>query len=108
DKHVFVLRRNRLVLQMDDERKSDPPGVPQFERERMNIEIPGDALVAVPLDVARIRVDDEVLADVVGAVYVQHDLQIELGSPEHVESDVCPAYVEQFLEVVGTRDARAD
>src|SRR5512132_1058152 len=93
---------------MGDERESDPPDAPQFLRERMDIEIPGDARVAVPLDVVSIRVDDEALAGVVGARYLQHDLQIELVSPGHGESNASPAYVEQFLEVVRTRDARAD
>ena len=74
----------------------------------MDIEIPGDALVAVPLDVVSVRVDDKALAGVVGAIYLQQDLQIELVAPEHVESDASPAYVEQFLEVVRTRNARAD
>ena len=74
----------------------------------MDVEIPGDALVAVPLDVVSIRVDDEALAGVVGAIYLQHDLQIELVAPEHVELDASPAYVEQFLEVVRTRDACTD
>ncbi len=74
----------------------------------MNIEVPGGALLVIPFDVKSIGVDNKALANVVRAVDVQNDLQIEIVAPEHVELNSSPAYIEQLLEIVRTRDAAAD
>lgn len=108
EKHVFLLRRNRAVVEMSDIREGNPRYGPRLGRERMDIEIPGHALVLIPLHVVRIGVNDKALADAVRAIDVQHDLEIEIMSPENIERDVCPADVKQFVEIVRARRARPE
>src|SRR5512144_3043181 len=93
---------------MRDIGEGDPRDMPQLGRERMDVKIPGHPLVAIPLNVVRIGVDDEALADAARSIDVQHDLDVEIGPPEDVEPDASPAGVKQFLEIVRTREPRTD
>ena len=72
EKRVFLPRWNRPIVEMRDIGEGDPRDIPQLGRERMDVKIPGYPLVAIPLNIVGIGVDDEALAGAARSIDVQH------------------------------------
>ena len=96
---IFFLGRNRMLAQMNDKRKLDAVDLAEMCRIRINIKIAGTALMAVPLHVIGIGINNIRFADGV-AVDLKNDLQIGRYAKIHIEFYFSPSNIEFIFIVI--------
>ncbi len=76
---------------------------PIFAGVRVDKKVLGLTLVAVPARLIRFRIYNKLLASI-GAIHLEDNFDVEVGSPVGVEADAPPTDEKEVFEVVFTGD----
>ncbi len=107
EEDIFVLRRDRPLVEMDDVGKLHAGDAAAVGGKRMHEKVARRAPVTSPRGVARVGVDHEVLDDAVTAIDLEQHLDVEFAAPAHVKAQLAPTQIKEFLEVVALGEGRA-
>ncbi len=98
--NIVILRSNGVLVQMNYKRKLDAVNRTEVIGKRVDIKIARTALVAIPLDIKGVRINEVSFANAMIAIHFKNNFYIGLNTKEYIKFYFAPANIKFIIEII--------